>query len=175
VLLTLRYTRGLHVSHQHSKNIPSSWETIIVSFFFLLHLLMEQRLGRIGLQRYYSVRQLYPKNDLSTPKHDHKLTLIFFHSPSNDHFAQENAWIQRRHPEVCWPRDWLPKPRKDQGLGTDIRVLFVAYPVPRKSMKEWVKHMMELLIYRYDPPRAAHVPLVFRLLSLLVMESLCVW
>ncbi|CAK9869970.1 unnamed protein product [Sphagnum jensenii] len=97
-------------------------------------------------KRYYSVHQLYPDNDLSTPQHDHKFTLIFFHSPSNDHRARENTWIQRRHPEVCWPRDWLPKRPEDQGLGTDIRVLSVAYPVPRNSMKEWVKHMMELLI-----------------------------
>ncbi|KAH9532099.1 hypothetical protein CY35_19G071600 [Sphagnum magellanicum] len=95
-------------------------------------------------KRYYSVHQLYP--DLSTPKHDHKLTLIFFHSTSDDLLAWENTWIQRTHPEVCWPRDWLPKPPEDQGLGTDIRVLSVAYPVPRKSIKEWVKHMMELLI-----------------------------
>jgi hypothetical protein len=53
---------------------------------------------------------------------------------------------------VCWPRDWLPKLPEDQGLRTDIRVLSVAYPVPRQSMKEWVKHVMELLICRYDPP-----------------------
>ncbi|CAM6065474.1 unnamed protein product [Sphagnum tenellum] len=112
---------------------------------------MAHRMGRESFdydfdRRYYSVHQLYPDNDLSTPQHDHKLTLIFFHSPTNDHQARENTWIQRRHPEVCWPRDWLPKPPEDQGLGTDIRVLSVAYPVPRKSMKEWVKHMMELLI-----------------------------
>ncbi|KAH9532102.1 hypothetical protein CY35_19G071700 [Sphagnum magellanicum] len=97
-------------------------------------------------KRYYSVHQLYPDNDLSTPKHDYKLTLIFFHNLSNNLLAWKNTWIQRRHPEVCWPRDWLPKPPEDQGLGTDIRVLSVTYPVPRKSMKEWVKHMMELLI-----------------------------
>jgi hypothetical protein len=164
-------TRGLHISHQHSKNIPSSWETIIVSFFFLLDLLTEQCLGRIGLQRFYSVHQLYPDDDLSTPNHDHKLTLIFFHSPADDNLDGSKTWIQRRHPEVCWPRDWLPKAPVDQGLGTDIRVLSVAYPVPR-SVKEWVKHMMKLLICRYDPPWAARVPLVFRLLSLLVMERL---
>ncbi len=145
-----------------------------MSFFSLLDLLTEQCLGRIGLQRYYSVHQLYPDNDLSTPKHDYKLTLIFFHSPSDDHLAREETWIQRGHPELCWPRDWLPKPPEDQGLGTDIRVLSVDYPVPRNSMKEWVKHMMRLLIFRYDTPWAAHVPLVFRLLSLLVMERLCV-
>ncbi|CAM6019292.1 unnamed protein product [Sphagnum balticum] len=96
-------------------------------------------------KRYYSVHQLYPDYRI-TPKHDHKLTLIFFHSPSNDQLARKNTWIQREHPEVCWPRDWLPKPPGDRGLGTDIRVLSVAYPVPRKSMKVWVKHMMELLI-----------------------------
>jgi hypothetical protein len=144
----------------------------MVLFFPLLDLLTEQCLGRIGLQRYYSVHQLYPDNDLSTPKHDYKLTLIFFHNLSNNLLAWKNTWIQRRHPEVCWPRDWLPKPPEDQGLGTDIRVLSVTYPVPRKSMKEWVKHMMELLICRYDPSWADHVPLVFRLLSLLVLERL---
>ncbi|CAM6042075.1 unnamed protein product [Sphagnum compactum] len=98
-------------------------------------------------KRYYSVHQLYPDNDPSTPKHDYKLTLIFFHNLSNDLLAWKKTWIQRRHPEVCWPRDWLPKPPEDQGLGTDIRVLSVAYPAPRESMKEWVKYMMELLIY----------------------------
>ncbi|KAH9532095.1 hypothetical protein CY35_19G071400 [Sphagnum magellanicum] len=97
-------------------------------------------------KRYYSVHQLYPDNDLSTPQHDHKLTMIFFSSPSNHRSARGNTWTQRADPNVCWPRDWLPKPPGDQGLGTDIRVLYVAYPVPRKSMKEWAKHVMELLI-----------------------------
>jgi hypothetical protein len=135
----------------------------MVLFFPLLDLLTEQCLGRIGLQRYYSVHQLYPDNDLSTPQHDHKLTMIFFPSPSNDRSAPENTWTQRAHPNVCWPRDWLPKPPGDQGLGTDIRVLYVAYPIPREPLKEWVKHIMKLLICRYDPPWAAHVPPCFPL------------
>jgi hypothetical protein len=64
------------------------------------------------------VKQLWP------PEGDRRVTnmdVVFF-SDLEDHMGglfgkPRETWVQKGHPEVCWPRQWLP-----EDLGSNVRI-----------------------------------------------------
>ncbi len=73
-----------------------------------------------------TVNQLHPPP--RTPgEHNQDLTVIFFCGSTNEPSGWKNTWIQRGDPEVCWPRDWLPKDVEKWGLTRGMLVLSVSY------------------------------------------------
>jgi hypothetical protein len=68
-----------------------------------------------------TVSQLHPPRR-TLGEHNHDLTIIFFCGST-----WTNTWIQRRHPEVCWPRDWLPKAVEKWGLTRGMLVLSLSH------------------------------------------------
>ncbi len=84
-----------------------------------------------------TVNQLHPppptpgehNQDLTiiSGKHNQDLTIIFFRGSTSERSGWKNTWIQRGDPEVCWPRDWLPKAVEKWGLRSRMLVLSVSY------------------------------------------------
>ncbi|CAM6041631.1 unnamed protein product [Sphagnum compactum] len=95
----------------------------------------------------YPVHPLYPRPEGGPLKHDHDLTLIFFHGYSNDPAFWKTTWIQRGHPEVCWPQEWLPKSREDRGLGSRILVLSVSFDANPQGAHESVEDIGKNLVH----------------------------
>jgi hypothetical protein len=94
----------------------------------------------------YPVHRLYPPEG-EPLKHDHDLTLIFFHGFSNDTDVWKTTWIQRGHPEVCWPQEWLPKSKEYQGLGSRILVLSVSFDANPQGAHESVEDIGKNLVH----------------------------
>ncbi len=95
-----------------------------------------------------TVRQLHPPP--GTPgEHNQELTIIFVHGQPSTKLTEQNPWIQRGDPEVCWPRDWLPKAVEKWGLTRGMLVLSVSYfGRPRlfcDKMENIVSHLVEIL------------------------------
>jgi triacylglycerol esterase/lipase EstA (alpha/beta hydrolase family) len=93
----------------------------------------------------YPVHQLHPDPEYPNPDHRHDLTLIFFHGFSNGKDAWEKTWIQRGHPHVCWPRNWLYKD-EEEGLGDNILVLSICFDGNPDYAHESVEEIGENLL-----------------------------
>ncbi len=74
-----------------------------------------------------TVNQLHPPPRRTPGEHNQDLTIIFFRGSTNERSGWKNTWIQRGDPEVCWPRDWLPKAVEKWGLTRGMLVLSVSY------------------------------------------------
>jgi len=114
-----------------------------------------------------TVNQLHPPP--RTPgEHNQDLTVIFFCGSTNEPSGWKNTWIQRGDPDVCWPRDWLPKDVEKWGLTRGMLVLSVSYlPGPGYSsdkLEDIAKQLMDIL------PNRCHA-----LLWLPVICFLIVW
>jgi hypothetical protein len=94
------------------------------------------------------VNQLHPPL-LTRGERNQDLTIIFFSCSTNEPSGWKNTWIQRGHPEVCWPRDWLPKAVEKWGLRRRMLVLSVSYLHSPRSvcdgMENIVSHLVEIL------------------------------
>jgi hypothetical protein len=94
------------------------------------------------------VRQLHPP-PRTRGEHNQDLTIIFFCGSTNEPSGWKNTWIQRGDPEVCWPRDWLPKAVEKWGLRRGMLVLSVSYLGGPGSfcdkMENIVSHLVEIL------------------------------
>jgi len=95
-----------------------------------------------------TVNQLHPP--LRTRgEHNQDLTIIFFSCSTNEPSGSINTWIQRGHPEVCWPRDWLPQAVEEWGLTRRMLVLSVSYLRESGSfcdgLEKIVSHLVEIL------------------------------
>ncbi|KAH8948989.1 hypothetical protein BDL97_10G006600 [Sphagnum fallax] len=93
----------------------------------------------------YPVHQLHPDPHYRNPDHRHDLTLIFFHCFSNGTDAWQTTWIQRGHPHVCWPRNWLYKD-EEEGLGDNILVLSICFDGDPDYAHESVEEIGENLL-----------------------------
>jgi hypothetical protein len=79
------------------------------------------------------------------------LTIIFFSGSNDKPLGWKNTWIQRGHPEVCWPRDWLPKAVENWELTGGTLVLSVSYLPDRKysdKLGSIAYELMEILFGR---------------------------
>ncbi len=71
------------------------------------------------LQIFSSVKQLWP------PEGDNRVTnmdVVFFSDLEDVRTAPKllkpgETWVQKGHPEVCWPQQWLP-----EDLGSNVRI-----------------------------------------------------
>ncbi len=72
------------------------------------------------------MNQLHPP-PRTLVEHNQDLTIIFFRGPTNERSGWKKTWIQRGDPEVCWPRDWLPKAVEKWGFRRRMLVLSVSY------------------------------------------------
>jgi hypothetical protein len=79
------------------------------------------------------------------------LTIIFFRGSTNESSGWKNTWIQRGDPNVCWPRDWLPKAVEKWGLRRGMLVLAVSYPPGpdycREPVAKIAYELMEILLH----------------------------
>ncbi len=109
------------------------------------------------------MEQLHPPIHWTRGEHNQDLTIIFFSCSTNE------PWIQRGHPDVCWPRDWLPEAVEESGLRRRMLVLSVSYLRESGSsfcdgMEKIVSHLVEIL-----PNRC------YALLWLLLIYFFVVW
>jgi hypothetical protein len=97
------------------------------------------------------VNQLHPP-PRTLREHNQDLTIIFFRGSTNESSGWKNTWIQRGDPNVCWPRDWLPKAVEKWGLRRGMLVLAVSYPPGpdycREPVAKIAYELMEILLHR---------------------------
>jgi hypothetical protein len=97
-----------------------------------------------------AVNQLHPP-PWTRREHNQDLTIIFFSGSPNEPSGWKNTWIQRGHPEVCWPRDWLPKTVEKWGFTRGTLVLSVsyhAYPDIGDDLDDMAYELTEILFGR---------------------------
>ncbi len=115
-----------------------------------------------------TVNQLHPPPRRTPGEHNQDLTIIFFRGSTNEQLGWKNTWIQRGDPEVCWPRDWLPKAVEKWGLTRGMLVLSVSYlPVPgyvSDTLEEIAYELMEIL------PNRCHALLWLPVICFLVVR-----
>jgi hypothetical protein len=101
----------------------------------------------------YPVHQLHPDPKLPNLDHRYDLTLIFLHGFSNVTDAWEKTWIARGNRHVCWPRNWLPKDEKQEGLGDNILVLSISFDGnpggAHESVEDIGKNLLQSLVNKY--------------------------
>jgi hypothetical protein len=64
-------------------------------------------------------------NQLWPPEGDNRVTnmdVVFFSDLEHgwtapNHLKPGETWVQKGHPEVCWPQQWLP-----EDLGSNVRI-----------------------------------------------------
>lgn len=73
------------------------------------------------------------------------LDVIFFEGNvgRSKYLSCKDTWVQRGKPDVCWPRDWLPKDFKG-----GIRVLLLEYSISEAGVKGVVDELQSLLVFR---------------------------
>jgi hypothetical protein len=99
-----------------------------------------------------TVKQLYPPPH-TPPQRNQDLTIIFFRGSTYESSGWKDTWIQRGDPEVCWPRDWLPKAVEKWGLRRRMLVLsascFTGAGNFSDTLQQIAYKLTEILAYRF--------------------------
>jgi hypothetical protein len=84
-------------------------------------------------------------NQLWPPEGDNRVTnmdVVFFSDLEDARTAPEpwkpgETWVQKGHPEVCWPQQWLP-----EDLGSNVRI-FEIRPLYFLTLTRVLNHSVE--------------------------------